>query len=102
MISSPMLHFSKVRCYKFSKLWSSEKHLGDRCSFWDRLRDFKVCGVLFMIVMKESSVNMVSIRDILCSICKFITAVAMEGATRGLTMKESRQYLRPLPMPLGV
>ena len=55
-----------------------------------------------MIVMNESSVSIVSISDILCSICRLTTAVAIEGATRGLTMNESRQYFRPLPMPLGV
>ena len=52
------------------------------------------------MIMNASSLNIVSIKDIDCKFCKLMTALEIDGATRALTEKESRQYFKPFPEPL--
>ena len=50
------------------------------------------------MIMKDSSFSMVSIKDMLRKCCRFLRALAIEGATLTLIQKLSRQYLRPWPV----
>ena len=49
-----------------------------------------------MIIIKDSSLRLVSINDMLWSCSRFIMALAIDGATRMFTLKALRLYLRPL------